>query len=78
MRNAEIGLILIVAALMQPAAAAANCARSRELCCSCDVNMIVVHATVQDRQGGFVSGLTKDAFTITEDGVKQQIAGFQQ
>jgi VWFA-related protein len=41
-----------------------------------DVNMIVIHATVQDRQAGFVSGLTKDAFTITEDGVRQQIIAF--
>jgi VWFA-related protein len=38
--------------------------------------MIVIHATVQDRQGAFVSGLTKDAFTISEDGVRQQIAAF--
>ena len=38
--------------------------------------MIVLHATVQDRHGAFVSGLTKDAFTIAEDGVRQQIASF--
>jgi Ca-activated chloride channel homolog len=41
-----------------------------------DVNVIVLHATVQDRDGGFVSGLDQSAFKISEDGVPQQITIF--
>jgi VWFA-related protein len=41
-----------------------------------DVNMVVVHATVQDNKGGFIRGLTKESFNIEEDGVKQTITVF--
>lgn len=41
-----------------------------------DVNMIVLHATVQDRSGGFISGLAKESFTIAEDGARQEITTF--
>ena len=41
-----------------------------------DVNVIVLHATIQDRDGGFVSGLEQSAFKITEDGAPQQITVF--
>ena len=78
MRNAEIGLILSLAAVMQSAPPQQPASSPENYVIRADVNMIVVHATVQDRQGGFVSGLTKDAFTITEDGVQQQISSFQQ
>jgi Ca-activated chloride channel homolog len=77
MQHARIGLLLIVAALRLPAAPQQTAAPNAEnYVVRSDVNMIVVHATVQDRQGAFVSGLTKDAFTISEDGTKQQIGVF--
>jgi VWFA-related protein len=76
MQHARIVLILGLAAVMQPAAPQQTASNPENYVVRADVNMIVVHATVQDRQGGFVSGLSKDAFTITEDGVKQQIAVF--
>jgi VWFA-related protein len=41
-----------------------------------DVNMVVIHATVQERGGAFVSGLTKDAFAVEEDGVRQKLTVF--
>ena len=76
MRNVEIALILGLSTLAADYISAAACAHSETFVVRADVNMIVVHATVQDRQGGFISGLTKDAFTIAEDGVRQQIASF--
>jgi len=76
MQHAEIGLILSLAAVMQSAPPQQPASSPENYVIRADVNMIVVHATVQDRRGGFVSGLSKDAFTITEDGVKQQIVGF--
>jgi Ca-activated chloride channel homolog len=42
-----------------------------------DVNLVVLHATVRDRKGGFVSGLKKDDFRVFENGVRQEIQVFQ-
>src|SRR4051794_964813 len=75
MRNAELGFLLSLAAMMQAAAQQPPPSPENYVVRS-DVNMIVVHATVQDGRGAFVSGLSKDAFAIAEDGVKQQIAVF--
>ncbi|HTP33041.1 MAG TPA: VWA domain-containing protein [Candidatus Acidoferrales bacterium] len=44
---------------------------------SVDVNLVVLHATVRDRKGRFVSGLRKDDFQIFENGVPQAIREFQ-
>jgi len=44
---------------------------------SVDVNLVVLHATVQDRKGGFVSGLSQVNFRVFEDGVPQTIRTFQ-
>jgi VWFA-related protein len=43
---------------------------------SVDVNMVVLHATVLNRQGGFVSGLRKEDFRVYEDGSPQAIRVF--
>src|SRR5687768_1055110 len=76
MQHARSVLILGLAAVMQPAAPQQTASSPENYVVRADVNMIVVHATVQDRRGAFVSGLSRDAFTITEDGVKQQITAF--
>src|SRR5512134_2176982 len=39
-----------------------------------DVNVVLVDATVTDRSGNQILGLTKDDFIVKEDGVAQQIA----
>jgi Ca-activated chloride channel homolog len=39
-----------------------------------DVNMVVLPATVVDRDGAFVSGLTTEDFRVFEDGVEQKLA----
>jgi Ca-activated chloride channel family protein len=43
---------------------------------SVDVNLVVLHATVLDRKGGFVSGLRKEDFHVYEDGAPQAIQVF--
>jgi len=41
-----------------------------------DVNLVLLDVSVRDAQGGFVSGLPKEAFTVFEDGRPQQITQF--
>jgi VWFA-related protein len=43
---------------------------------SVDVDLVVLHATVSDRQGGFVSDLGERDFEVYEDGVPQSIRLF--
>jgi Ca-activated chloride channel homolog len=76
MRNVDIARILTLALWMPSAWPQQPAANPETYVVRSDVNMIIIHATVQDRQGAFVSGLTKEAFTISEDGVRQQIATF--
>ena len=44
---------------------------------SVDVALVVLHATVSDRQGGFVSNLGEQDFVVYEDGVPQPIRLFR-
>src|SRR5579885_3606185 len=44
---------------------------------SADVNLVVLHATVGNRKGGFVSGLHQENFHVFEDGQLQTIRFFQ-
>ena len=39
---------------------------------SVDVNLVVLHATVRDKKGGFVSGLPSADFQVYEDGIPQK------
>jgi VWFA-related protein len=41
-----------------------------------DVNLVVLHATVRDHQGAFISGLTANNFKVFENGQPQKIAVF--
>jgi VWFA-related protein len=41
-----------------------------------NANLVVLHATVQDRKSILVSGLDKDNFQVSEDGTLQQIKYF--
>jgi VWFA-related protein len=40
------------------------------------VNLVLVDATVKDKHGQIIDGLTKDDFLVSEDGTGQQIAHF--
>jgi VWFA-related protein len=42
-----------------------------------DVNLVVLHPTVRDRKGGFVSGLGEADFKVYEDRVRQSIRLFR-
>ena len=42
-----------------------------------DVSLVVLHATVSDRKGGFVSNLGEQDFEVYEDGVPQRIRLFR-
>jgi Ca-activated chloride channel family protein len=42
-----------------------------------DVNLVNVFVTVQDEQGGFVTGLDQEAFRVYEDDVLQEIRVFE-
>jgi len=44
---------------------------------SVDVSLVVLHATVTDRQGGLVSDLAEPDFEVHEDGVPQRIRLFK-
>lgn len=49
---------------------------SESFAISVDVDLVVLHATVTDRQGGFVSDLAKADFQVFENGVLQSIKVF--
>jgi Ca-activated chloride channel family protein len=40
--------------------------------------LVLVPVTVVDRRGAIVNGLASDAFTLTEDGIRQQIRSFSE
>jgi Ca-activated chloride channel family protein len=50
---------------------------SESLRISVDVALVVLHATVTDRQGGFVAGLSEQDFEVYENGVPQRIQVFR-
>lgn len=41
-----------------------------------DVRLVLMDVSVKDREGGFVSGLSKDNFTVSENGRPQRITAF--
>ncbi len=43
-----------------------------------NVDLVVIHTTVLDKNGRFVSGLKKESFKIFEDGIAQTISSFSQ
>ena len=58
------------------AAAVAGVARAQEATFSTDVKVVSVLATVRDKQGKIVAGLTRDDFDLAEDGRQQRIRYF--
>ncbi len=73
------GLLLIVLAgyAGNQAPPARQDQESGSLRISVDVALVVLHATVSDRQGGFVSNLGEQDFEVYEDGVPQRIQLFR-
>jgi len=73
--------VLLLIVLVCSAAAQALPARqdhdSDSLRLSVDVALVVLHATVADRDGGFVHNLKQQDFEVYEDGVRQRIRLFK-
>jgi Ca-activated chloride channel family protein len=43
---------------------------------STESDLVVIHATIKDRRGAYVTGLTQDAFAVLEDGRPQEVQLF--
>jgi Ca-activated chloride channel homolog len=67
-------LLIVLAGDQAPAARQERDAESYRI--SVDVALVVLHATVVDRQGGFASNLTAQDFEVYENGVPQHIQLF--
>ena len=70
-------LITLLARAAQQASPARQETESGPLRISVDVALVVLHATVTDRQGGVVSDLGRQDFEIHENGVPQRIQLFK-
>ncbi len=55
-----------------------NQQRQRGYTIGVNVDLVVMHTSVYDKNGRFVGGLKKDSFKVFEDGVEQKIASFSQ
>jgi len=64
-------------ALAGSALAAAQDQEETGLTFRSDTREVLLHATVVDRKGAFVTDIPKDAFKIVEDGVEQKIRVFR-
>src|SRR5262245_11920664 len=68
-RKTSLFVLLAIATLMVPVGYVRSQIRAR-------VELVVVPVNVRDSDGKLVTGLMKDDFLITEDGVPQKIANF--
>jgi Ca-activated chloride channel homolog len=71
------GRSLLFLFLIVPLTSAGQDAPATNPTISVDVNLVVLHATVRDRKGDFVPGLTKEDFRVWEDGRPQTIQLFK-
>jgi Ca-activated chloride channel homolog len=67
--------LLGIAELQGPASIGAQASRPYQI--SVNVDLVVLHPTVRDRKGQFVSDLREQDFEVYEDGVRQSIRLFQ-
>ena len=65
-----------LAAVLVAAVALGAAPSSREGQFSSSVNLVEVYASVTDRQGQPVRGLSREDFTVREDGAVQQVTAF--
>jgi len=74
-RNSPIGRRSFVTALI--GAAAANSQETSDLVFRSDTREVLLHATVVDSKGAFVTNLPREAFKVFEDGVEQKLKVFR-
>src|SRR5687767_1700021 len=72
MRSTRYG---VVGALLLILPSAATVGQDRPLF-STESDLVVLHATIRDRRGAYVTGLSQDAFAVYEDGRPQTIQLF--
>jgi hypothetical protein len=70
--------VTIVLAAAAWSAAAQRLPASQAPAFRADATLVLVPVAVVDRRGAVVNGLARDAFTLTEDGVRQQIRSFSE
>ncbi|MBI2817270.1 MAG: hypothetical protein HYX72_10050 [Acidobacteria bacterium] len=78
MRVCWHGSLVLLFVLSTPANGAGAAARRQadQYTISVDVDLAVLHATVENRRGEIVSGLNRQNFRVFEDGVLQEIRSF--
>ena len=76
MRLLPIACVLICVALPGIARSQESSAQQDQYAIKSNVDLVVLHAVVRDRNGGFVSDLARTDFRVYEDGVLQSIATF--
>lgn len=74
----RIFAVAVVAIAAAPTAGGQNRLVSEASTFRADSTLVLVPITVVDRRGAIVNGLPSDAFTLTEDGVRQQIRSFSE
>jgi Ca-activated chloride channel family protein len=68
-----LALLAVVSVLGQDAGRPGQRTNEQTPVFSSSADLVVVHVTVTDRRGAYVTGLSRDAFRIIEDGAAQQI-----
>lgn len=78
MAHATSPRILVLAALLAFAASAETTPRAPQAgpVFKAESRLVVLHVSVRDRSGRYVTGLTKDAFTVIDDGQPQAVEMF--
>jgi Ca-activated chloride channel homolog len=76
-RAAPVAFCLAGAALLLHSQQASRGVEDSGAVIRTDVRLVVLHATVVDKSGHFVTNLSKEAFTVTENGAKQEIRKFK-
>jgi Ca-activated chloride channel homolog len=66
----------LVAAALLPLLTGVNVQGQEPPVFSADSELVVLHVTVKDRSGAYVSGLPQEAFSVVEDGVAQTVRFF--
>jgi Ca-activated chloride channel family protein len=69
---------VIAVALAATCSAGAQTRPARDAAFRTDSTLVLVPVTVVDHRGAIVNGLASDAFTLTEDGVRQQVHSFSE
>ena len=64
------------ASAQNPVLASSKLPSDKDFTIRSDVRLVLLDVSVKDSSGGFVSGLTKDNFTVYEDGKPQNIVQF--